>query len=137
MAAYGLQGRRARHLLDVGCGEGFLARHLRLHAERISLVDISAAAVERARARVEVAGEDHVGDALTVLRGLPSGEYDAIVISELLYWLMSDTSGEAVQAVFEQLFTDHGLPRVPAAVYRPTGPVLPRARHGPHGLLRS
>ncbi|MDC0723652.1 class I SAM-dependent methyltransferase [Nannocystis bainbridge] len=87
MAAYGLQGRRARHLLDVGCGEGFLARHLRAHGERISLVDISAAAVERARARVEVAGEDHVGDALTVLRGLRSGEYDAIVISELLYYL--------------------------------------------------
>lgn len=87
MAAYGLQGRRARHLLDVGCGEGFLATHLRQHAERISLVDISAAAVERARARVETAGDDHVGDALSVLRELPSAEYDAIVVSELLYYL--------------------------------------------------
>lgn len=87
LAAYGLGRMRPKHLLDVGCGEGQLAAHLRDRVERFTLVDISAEAVRRARERLgDDGGEDRPGDALEVLRGLPTGAYDAMIISEILYF---------------------------------------------------
>ncbi|GEM_PF-5229758 len=82
-----LRGRRFRNLLDVGSGEGYLARHIRDNADTISLLDCSNAAVERARARVDIAGENLVGDACEMLARLPDGFCDAIVVSEMLYYV--------------------------------------------------
>lgn len=87
MIRYPLHGRRYTHLLDLGAGEGFVAEHLLPHVDRVSLADISAAAVERGRVRVGVPGDDLVGDALSVVRGLPDAYCDLLVISELLYYL--------------------------------------------------
>lgn len=87
MVRYGLGGRRYRRLLDVGSGEGFLAAHVADRAERVDLLDCAAAAVARARARVRLAGEDLVGDAVEVLAALEAGSRDAIVVSEVLYYV--------------------------------------------------
>lgn len=87
LVRYGLGGRRFEHLLDLGSGEGVVAKFVEDRAARISLADLSAVAVARARQRLQVPGDDHVGDALSLLRELPESYCDAIVISEMLYYL--------------------------------------------------
>lgn len=87
MIRYGLGGRHFAHLLDLGSGEGFVAQYVSSQADRISLADISAVAVARARQRLQAPGDDHVGDALSLMRELPDSYCDALVLSEILYYL--------------------------------------------------
>ena len=46
--------------LDVGCGDGMLTTELAGRAGRVAAIDVDAASVERARARVERGGLDNV-----------------------------------------------------------------------------
>jgi SAM-dependent methyltransferase len=104
LAAYGLGNLRVKHLLDVGCGEGQMAAHLRDRVERVTLVDISPEAVRRARARLgDDGGQDLPGDALKVLRGLPTGAFDAIIISEILYFAAPNPVSAYGRALHDEL----------------------------------
>ena len=73
--------------LDVGAGEGHLAEHLRDRFDSIDLLDASAAALGRARARVGLPGLDCAGDLRASLQGLEAGVYGACLVSEVLYYL--------------------------------------------------
>ena len=71
-------------LLDLGCGEGILARWL--HANSINRyfgVDFSAAAIDRARANFS---DQHVFAVGDVASYAPQSLYDVIVFNEVLYY---------------------------------------------------
>lgn len=73
-------------LLEIGCGEGHQSAHLRLLADRIYGIDVSARAIERARLRVpdgtfaacDIAGQPW-GDEV--------GRFDLVVACEVLYYI--------------------------------------------------
>ena len=45
-----LDGRRYRHVLEIGCGTGVFTRRLTTIAETVVALDVAPAAIERARA---------------------------------------------------------------------------------------
>ncbi|WP_284328032.1 class I SAM-dependent methyltransferase [Demequina litorisediminis] len=67
----------ARTAVDVGCGEGFMARRLAERGLAVTAIDEHADSIRRARAQ----GEDSItyleGDALT--DALPAGPYDVVL----------------------------------------------------------
>ena len=93
-----LPRRRWQHALEIGCSIGTLTERLQAIADRVTGVDVSAVALERARARVPGA---------TFLRaevpeGWPHDAYDLVVLSEVLYFLRPDE----VRAVAELVRRD-------------------------------
>jgi ubiquinone/menaquinone biosynthesis C-methylase UbiE len=70
----------ARHALDLGCGDGAVSPAV--HAERLTLADVSAVALERARARLP---EAHAAE-LDPDAPLPFGDgsFDLVVCTETL-----------------------------------------------------
>jgi SAM-dependent methyltransferase len=63
--------------LDVGCGEGILARRLRERADRVVAIDRDEASIALARRSDAAAGvEYHVGDFLTA--ALEPGQFDVV-----------------------------------------------------------
>jgi SAM-dependent methyltransferase len=82
-----LSGRRYEHVLEIGCGAGAFTRHLAGVADAVLAVDVSAVAIDRARARVALPGVDfRVADAIKVDRLIDS-PLDLVVISETIYFL--------------------------------------------------
>jgi SAM-dependent methyltransferase len=90
-----LSGKRYRSSLEIGCGSGCFTRRLGLISDRVVALDISAAAIERARAQVETlpAGAIDLRVANIMDVDLNSeGPWDLIVFSETIYclgWLYS------------------------------------------------
>jgi 2-polyprenyl-3-methyl-5-hydroxy-6-metoxy-1,4-benzoquinol methylase len=73
-----LDGAGARKVLELGCGTGPIAMSLAARNHQIKAVDLSAEAVELARAH----GVDaQVGDAATFNEGAP---YDAVILADVL-----------------------------------------------------
>ena len=147
LAAYGLGNLKVKHLLDVGCGEGQMAAHLRDRVERITLVDISPEAVRRARERLgDDGGQDLPGDALDVLRGLPTGAYDAMIISEIMYFAAPNPFSAYGRALHDEvvrvlapggrLVLMHGSAAVVHLLYR-LSPRFERARRVAMKTFRS
>ncbi len=65
-------------VLDVGCGEGMLARELRRVVRRVTAIDLDEASIELARRHRDGAGIEYVlGDFLT--HDLEPGSFDAVV----------------------------------------------------------
>jgi SAM-dependent methyltransferase len=82
-------------LLEIGCGEAHQSAHLAQVCQQLDGVDVSARAVDRARARLPAA-RFGVG----ALDALPwpaptGGRYDLVVACEVLYYM--DDIGHAVQ----------------------------------------
>jgi LmbE family N-acetylglucosaminyl deacetylase len=78
--------RRYAHALELGCANGALTARLIAHCDAILATDVSYAALDAARARLD--GEN----AVTFEQGslpddLPQGQFDLIVISDMLYYL--------------------------------------------------
>lgn len=75
--------------LEIGCGNGTLARGLAPRCHRLTAMDVTPAAVESARRHL--ANLPHVA----VIRAmaphdLPDGPFDLVVLSEVLYFLTPD-----------------------------------------------
>ena len=103
-----LPAQRYADALEVGCSVGELTARLADRCDRLTAWDASAAAVERAAARV--AGSPHVRVARVAVPGPVLPQVDLLVLSEVLYYL-----GDADLAVF--------LAQARAAV-RPGGTLL-------------
>ena len=72
--------------LELGCSEGIFTEMLAERARRLLAADISTVAMERARQRCE--RFPHVRfEWCDIARALPSGEFDVITCSEILYYL--------------------------------------------------
>ena len=83
-----LAGRRFGHALEVGCSIGVLTERLAAVAERVTGLDVSSVALERARARARVPTARFLH--AEVPRDWPTGPYDLVVVSEVLYFLRAD-----------------------------------------------
>lgn len=77
---------RYSHLLELGCSIGELTRHLALRAARVTAVDVSPVALDMARKTCEALTNVRFVEAL-LPDGEWDGEYDAAVLSEILYYL--------------------------------------------------
>jgi SAM-dependent methyltransferase len=94
---YSIIGGYVRYLrpgaavLDIGCGSGILAAWLKGHYRRYLGIDVSSAAIERARAE---AADDNTefrqGDAET---DVPTERFDVIAFNESLYYFRDPFTG--------------------------------------------
>ena len=78
-----LPRERYNRVLEIGCSIGVTTAALAERAGTMLAVDISVAAVERARARVGGGATIEVRDVMT---DFPSGEFDLVVLSEVGYY---------------------------------------------------
>ena len=81
-----LPDRRYRDVLEVGCGIGVLTALLAERADHVLAVDVSGAAVERARERVATLTQVDVQVA-DVADAVPAGSFDLVVLSEVGYYV--------------------------------------------------
>jgi len=88
---------RYRSILEIGCGNGELGRHLARRAVRYTGLD----AARRALAAARVAVPEGHFVARHLPAPLPDGEHDLVVLSEVLYFLDAD----GVRDVAEQIDT--------------------------------
>lgn len=84
-------GDRFGSVLEIGCGEGHQTVHLSDLAERITGLDVSETAIERARRRLPEA-EFLVGDLAAQSWASELGRYDLVTACEVIYY-MSDMPG--------------------------------------------
>ncbi|MDQ1556320.1 MAG: hypothetical protein QOI02_1322, partial [Actinomycetota bacterium] len=101
-----LPERRFDRGLEVGCSIGTLTAELAPRCGALVAIDISEAAVEAARERTAPAGnvDVRIGNAA---RGLPEGEFDLIVLSEVGYYLGRETLEILAEGLRSHLAT-HG-----------------------------
>ncbi len=93
-----LPDRTFAHILELGCGNGELARRLSARSARYTGLDAMPVALDAARRAVP--GGRFVRGFLPC--ALPPGDYDLIVLSEILYFLDAgglDTLAEEIDAV--------------------------------------
>ena len=77
---------RYRRALEVGCSIGVFTRQLAARCERLLAIDASAVALESAR--LACSGLDNVEFELAAVPAqFPSGSFDLIVLSEVIYYL--------------------------------------------------
>ncbi len=80
-----LPHHRYASIFEIGCSIGVLTEQLASRCDRLHAVDIAAAAVERARARL--AGAPHVSiERSDVKSDYPAGPFDLVVMSEVGYY---------------------------------------------------
>ena len=99
---FAFDGFRAKRLLELGCAEGFLTRRLLQVACEVVACDLSAEAVERAR--------HYCGDAANcqfvagdLRNGLPSGDFDACLASDVLYYLSRSEISRLATRLHQQM----------------------------------
>lgn len=89
-------GPHCGHVLDVGCGEGILARELRPIAERVTAIDLDAPSIELARRSDPAADVDYVvGDVLTY--PFAPGSFDVIVSVAALHHMNAEAGLERMR----------------------------------------
>src|SRR5689334_5412466 len=80
--------RRYAKALEIGCGGGCFTRMLAGRADRVVAIDVSAAAIDRARSRGDAGGAIDYRIADIVAFDLTSdGPFDLVVMSETVYYL--------------------------------------------------
>jgi SAM-dependent methyltransferase len=97
-----LAGRRYARTLEVGCGEGLLSERLVDLTGELVGVDISEAATQRARERLE--GTDRAWfERRTLPLDMPDGDFDLIVCSDVLYYWEPGTLRIGMERLIERL----------------------------------
>jgi SAM-dependent methyltransferase len=90
--------RRFNAVLEVGCSIGVLTRRLATRADSVLAIDVAQAALDQAAARCAGMGGVTFRRAM-VPRDFPSGHFDLILFSEVLYFLnAADVSRTAALA---------------------------------------
>jgi cyclopropane fatty-acyl-phospholipid synthase-like methyltransferase len=109
LAALLQHGVRPTRVLEIGCSEGVLTEKMAgaLDAAEIIGVDISALALDRARARCR--SFPSVSFALADVRHtLPDGPFDLILSSEVMYYLGSSAELAALRERLLARLSEHG-----------------------------
>lgn len=105
--AFALAWARGRRVLDAACGEGYGAALLARGGAQVTAVDVSAEALEHARARYgELPGLSFVEADVADLAQLPDASFDLIVSFETLEHLEAQ---DAMLAGFRRLLAPGGL----------------------------
>lgn len=103
LAALGKERYRAG--LEIGCSIGVLTSQLAQRCDSLIAVDVSAAALDHARARC--AGMPGLTFATAMVPGTwPSGQFDLILLSEIIYYLDRNDLGRLVDRVRGSLASD-------------------------------
>ena len=104
-----LAGRRFRRALEVGCAEGYFTRSLAGFCDQVTALDLSEAALYRAR---QLVGQPHVEWVQANVRTWqPEKSYDLMVMAEVLYYLPAPTKGPSYEKAFT-LFLERLLSRL-------------------------
>lgn len=78
-----LEGRHFANALEIGCSIGVLTQRLKAHADDLLAIDVSEAALARARAK----NPDVNFQRREIPEDYPGGAFDLVVASEVLYYL--------------------------------------------------
>lgn len=84
-----IKNRHYKHILDIGCGEGYLVKKLIPIADKITALDISKIALNRARNRLR----DRENIKFTrqdILKYETTERFDLIICSEVLFYLKTE-----------------------------------------------
>lgn len=89
--------------LEIGCSTGVLTAELAARCDQLTAVDIAAAPLEKARARV--------GDGVTLLQlatpgEWPEGRFDLVMLSEVGYYYSADDLEQVITQVLSSLTPD-------------------------------
>jgi LmbE family N-acetylglucosaminyl deacetylase/SAM-dependent methyltransferase len=106
MTLAALPARRYTRALEVGCSIGVLTADLADRCDDLLAIDVSAVAVERARARLD----DHPAvrvEQVDLRTELPPGPFDLVVLSEVGYYLTREQL-DAALAELESALGDRG-----------------------------
>lgn len=93
---------RYRRVLEVGCSNGVLTQRLAPFCDELIAIDVAAAALARARLRLQGAQNVRLLSA-SLPDDLPSGTFDLIVLSEVLYYLDPHDVERAARACLDRL----------------------------------
>ena len=89
--------------LEIGCSTGVLTAELAPRCDQLTAVDIAAAPLEKARARV---GEDVTLLQLATPGEWPEGRFDLVVLSEVGYYYSADDLEQVITQVLSSLTPD-------------------------------
>jgi 2-polyprenyl-3-methyl-5-hydroxy-6-metoxy-1,4-benzoquinol methylase len=104
-----LAGRRFHSALEVGCAEGHFTKTLAGICDRVTALDLSEAALQRAR---QLVGQPHVEWVQANVRTWqPEKSYDLMVMAEMLYYLPAPAKGPSYEKAF-MLFLERLLSRL-------------------------
>jgi predicted TPR repeat methyltransferase len=78
-----LEGRHYANTLEIGCSIGVLTQRLKAHTDALLAIDVSPAALERARAK----NPGVTFERREIPEDYPPGAFDLVVASEVLYYL--------------------------------------------------
>lgn len=122
---------RFRHALELGCSTGVLTADIAARSDRTTGVDVTDAALDAARERL--------GDAVELLRldtpdEWPTGRFDLVVLSEVLYYYDRHDLDRALDRVVGSLTAD-GV--VVACHWRHEVPEYPLGGDQVHATLRA
>ncbi len=122
-----------RRTLELGSSIGVFTAMLATRCEHLVAVEQSPTAVDRARERLAARACRQVELVLgPVPAAIPSGGYDLVVASEVLYYLTADELTRTL-AVLERVM-EHGA-RLVAVHWRPPGPERPLSAAEVHAAL--
>jgi predicted TPR repeat methyltransferase len=131
LAAIGAPDRRVGRALEVGCSIGVFTELLAGRCDELLAVDASIHAVERARARMRFRENVRV-ERRELPEQLPTGPWDLIVCSEVLYYWDAELLTEAVPALVAELADGGSLL---AVHWRPATRTYPLPGDEVHDLL--
>lgn len=100
-----LPGERYRSALEIGCSIGVLTEAIAERCDQVLGIDLSAAAVERARHRVALRAGVRI-EQLDAAERFPDGTFDLILLSEVGYYFAQDVLARLIVQAQQHLAAD-------------------------------